>query len=246
MLQAAVKVDGSRTGEEQIGSTFMIRIFLAFAGLAALALVVSFGGKRLGAELALAGYTDDHTAREIVVGNNVVSVPSNMIRFERARRDGVANRLDLYLRWPSLDGYSAQARDDFNNADGGRKILFLAFEPKMMSRDMSGRFEPIYKSLIVTPGHAAEGGVTVYDFTPQSGYLNEVLAVALRDGLDPFVARCLSGQSAAESLAPCERDIQIGDRLSMTYRFPRHLLGDWKKLDAAVSAKAVAMLRTAR
>ena len=47
-----------------------------------------------------------------------------------------------------------------------------------------------------------------------------MLAVAERPGEDPFVARCLTGASAAESLAPCERDIQLGDDLSLTYRFP--------------------------
>ena len=42
----------------------------------------------------------------------------------------------------------------------------------------------------------------LYGFTEKSGYLNEVLAVAERPGDTPFVARCLSGPSAEQSLAP--------------------------------------------
>ena len=37
------------------------------------------------------------------------------------------------------------------------------------------------------------------------------------------MARCLSGPSAEESLAPCERDIHVGDDLSLSYRFPTEL-----------------------
>src|SRR5690606_8383858 len=96
---------------------------------------------------------------------------------------------------------------------------------------------------------ADPGGIVLYAFDENSGYLNEVLAVAPRQDSDasgnrPFVARCLAGESAESSLAPCERDIHVGDDLSLTYRFPQHLLGNWRELDAAIRAKAASMLKT--
>jgi len=230
---------------EVVDSTLMKRVFYIFAALALLSVAISVGGKWLGRSIAMAGYTDDATVRRIVMGNNLISVPANFIRFDQARRDGIASRLDLYLRYPEMDGYSTAARDDFNHATT-RKIIFLSFEPRMMSRDMSGRFAPIYSALIEKPGTPGPGGTTVYAFTEKSGYLNEVLAVAERPGKDPFVARCLSGPSAEESLAPCERDIQVGDSLSLTYRFPRELLDNWPTLDAAIVAEATRVLKTAR
>ncbi|MDX8480965.1 hypothetical protein RFN28_21260 [Mesorhizobium sp. VK24D] len=228
---------------EVVDSTLMKRVFYAFAALALLSVATSVGGKWLGRSIAMAGYTDDTTVRHAVIGNNVISVPANFIRFDQARRDSIASRLDLYLRYPEMDGYSTAARDDFNHATV-KKIIFLSFEPRMMSRDMSGRFTPIYSALIVKPGRPGPGGTTLYGFTEKSGYLNEVLAVADRPGKDPFVARCLSGPSAEESLAPCERDIQVGDDLSLTYRFPRELLGNWQALDAAIAAKVAGILKT--
>lgn len=228
-----------------VDSTFMKRVFFAFAALALLSVAISLGGKWLGRSIALAGYTDETVLRHIVMGDNVIAVPANFIRFDQARRDGIASRLDLYLRYPEMDGYSTAARDDFNHVTT-KKIVFLSFEPKMMSRDMSGRFAPIYSALIEKPGTPGPGGTTIYAFTEKSGYLNEVLAVADRPGKDPFVARCLSGPSAEESLAPCERDIQVGEDLSLTYRFPRELLGDWPALDAAIAAKVAGILKTGR
>ncbi|AZO30236.1 hypothetical protein [Mesorhizobium sp. M1B.F.Ca.ET.045.04.1.1] len=228
---------------EVVDSTFMKRVFYAFAALALLSVAISVGGKWLGRSIAMAGYTDDTTGRQVVMGNNVISVPANFIRFDQARRDGIASRLDLYLRYPEMDGYSTAARDDFNHATT-KKIIFLSFEPRMMSRDMSGRFAPIYSALIVKQGTLGPSGTTLYGFTEKSGYLNEVLAVADRPGKDPFVARCLSGPSAEEPLAPCERDIQVGDDLSLTYRFPRELLGNWQALDAAIATKVAGILKT--
>lgn len=229
---------------EAISSSFVMKVFYVFAALALCSLAISVGGKWLGRSIALAGHTDDTTPRAIVIGNNLISAPANTIRFDRQRRNGAAERLDLYLHWPELDGYTNAARDDFNHARGARNILFLSFEERIMSRDMSGRLEPIYASMLVRPGTEGPGGTTLYAFDAKSGYLNEVLAVApLPDG-QAFVARCLVGESAAESLAPCERDIHVGDNLSLSYRFPRELLGDWRKLDKAVLSKAVSMLRT--
>jgi hypothetical protein len=229
-----------------VDSKLMKRVFYVFSALAVLSITISVGGKWFGRSIAMAGYTDDTTIHEIVIGNNVVAVPANVIRFDQARRDGISSRLDLYLRYPEMDGYSEAARDDFNHTGPSKDIIFLSFERQIMSRDMSGRFAPIYSSLIVQPGTPGPGGTTLYGFTEKSGYFNEVLAVGNRRGKDPFVARCPSGPSAAQSLAPCERDILLGDELSLTYRFPREFLEDWQALDAAIAAEAARMLRTER
>lgn len=113
-----------------------------------------------------------------------------------------------------------------------------------MSRDMSGRFEPIYRLLIEPIGKPGPSGLIFYGFNEKSGYMNEMLAVAARPEKPPFVARCLTGPSADESLAACERDIHIGNELSLTYRFPAELLKDWERLDQAIAGQAVKMIRS--
>ena len=138
MLQESQGADAS-----PLRSRFMARVFVAFLVLAALSAIISVAGKWWGRSIALAGHSDDTTIREVVIGNNVLAVPANMIRFETARRSGVTARLDLYARWPQMDGYSNDARDDFNHGGNTRNILFLSFDEPIMSRDMSGRFEPI-------------------------------------------------------------------------------------------------------
>jgi hypothetical protein len=224
----------------------MWRVFYAFGLIALLSVVISVGGKWLGRSIALAGHTEDTTLRDIVIGNNLVSVPANAIRFERDRHDGRAERLDLYLHWPDMRGYSPELRSDFNNIGGVRTVIFLSIEQQMMSRDMSGRFDPIYRQLIAPGGTEGPAGLVYYGFSQKSGYMNEVLAVAERAGNSPFVARCLVGTQAEQSLAPCERDILVGDQLSLTYRFATALLAQWQALDAAMAAEAGRLIKSGK
>ena len=65
---------------EVVDSTLMRRVFYAFAALALLSAAISLGGKWLGRSIAMAGYTDDTTVHEVVIGNNVIAVPANFIR----------------------------------------------------------------------------------------------------------------------------------------------------------------------
>ncbi|RUY96700.1 hypothetical protein EN958_31820, partial [Mesorhizobium sp. M7A.F.Ca.CA.002.15.1.1] len=145
-----------------VDSRLMKRVLYGFAVLALLSVAISLAGKWFGHSIAMAGYTDDATAHQVVIGNNVITVPANAIRFAQARRDGIASRLDLYLRYPQMDGYSEAARDDFNHTGTAKSIVFLSFEQQMMSRDMSGRFAPIYSALIIRPGTAGPGGTMIY------------------------------------------------------------------------------------
>jgi hypothetical protein len=195
---------------EAISSSFATKLFYVFAVLALLSLGISVGGKWLGRSIALAGHSDDTTRREIVIGNNVLLVPANMIRFDRQRRDGVAERLDLYLRWPGLDGYSDAARDDFNHARGSRNIVFLSLEERIMSRDMSGRLEPIYAPMLKRPGKPGPGGVTLYaDIwtrswpSPPAGPANPSLRAAWSRNAPPNRWRPASATSTSATISAC-------------------------------------------
>lgn len=232
-------------GSPALRSGFTVKVLAALAILAALSAAISIAGKWAGRAIAMGGHADDATVREVVIGNDLLAVPSNMIRFEAARRSGAAPRLDLYLRWPQMDGYSHAARDAFNHAGGDRSILFVSFEPRMMSRDMSGRYAPIYRALIEEEGRPGPAGLSVHRFSEKSGYVDEVLVVGEAQDEEPFVMRCLAGPAARESLAPCERDIHFGSGLNLVYRMPSGLAGQWREVDARVREVAAGFLRPA-
>ena len=224
------------------GSRLLTFLALALAGFVTLTVGIVLAGRMLGPTIVMGGYSDSPKTHRVLVAGHAITVAESLIRFGSARHDGAEDRLDLYMRWPQLDGYSAEARDDFNAVDGRRRILFVSFTVQTMSRDMGGRYEPIYKGLVDPTGKAGPAGVTFHDFLPGSGYVDETLAVVERPGAAPFVARCLTGSAAETSLAPCERDVLVGDNLSVTYRFPAELLADWAALERDMLRKVKTML----
>lgn len=228
---------------EQVGANFMMKVFYAFLALALLSVGISYAGKSIGRTIALAGHTTETTVQGVVIDGEMLAVPSNMIRFASERRSGEARKLDIYLSWPDLNGYSEDERGLFNHAGPDHRIVFATFEPRSMARDMTQRLNPIYRLLIEEPGEPVEAGLVAHRFIEASGYGDEMLIVDPTRFRAPFVARCLSGPEADVALAPCERDIDVGANLSMRYRFPRALLEDWRKLDASMQAFAAQTLQ---
>lgn len=234
----------SDVGQEAVGFHYAQRVFLLFAALAGLSLLINLAEQAVGSRIALGGHSDNVTPHDIVVGNDVLEVPENMIRLPEQRRGGETERLDLYLSWPRLAGYNADEARVFNGTNADSSLLFLSFEERVMSRDMAGRYEPIYRFL--TDGEGTDGplGLTRYKLQAKAGYLNEALYVSPEQSNGRrFVARCIE-ESEEHLVAQCERDIQVGVNLSAIVRFPAALLQDWRALDAAIPLFVDRLLKT--
>ena len=213
---------------------FLIRLFCVFLILALASVGLSLAGKHFGRMIAMGGHTDQTTLYEVIIADEVFLFPANAIRQGEARRHGKQARINLYLRWPEMSGFSVDYMDSFNNVDGSGSIIFLTIEPQTMSRDMSGRLQPIYQTLIEAEGRPGVAGLLFHNFLPKAGYFDEILVVGEREEGPSFVARCLTGEAAETSLAPCQRDIHLPGELSLSYRFAEARLADWQRLDSAL------------
>jgi hypothetical protein len=232
------------TGFTTVESQFFHRVFYVFAGLAVLSLLISFVGREVGARLSMGGHTDVTGIHEVVIGNDVLTVSANRIRYPEQRRNGIAGRLDLYALWPDMQGFTEENRLAFNNADPSKPLIFLSFEPRSLSRDMSGRLAPIYRQMIKGPGELLPNGLTRYDLPADAGFVDEAILVGQRDDGTEFVARCLKPGAEQTAVAGCDRDIHVGQDMAMMARFPSSLLDNWKTLDLALSTFAAQTLRT--
>ena len=236
-------VNAVQTGFIQVESRFLQRVFMVFIVLALLSLLINFAGREIGSEISMGGHTDDISSREIVIGNDVLNVPANMIRYPEQRRDGIAKRIDIYAQWPQMTGYSDASKAVFNNFDKDGRLMFVSFDRRSMVRDMSGRFEPIYKSMIEGSGEVLPDGLTRYRLPEKAGFMDEYLYVGAQADGTLFVARCLDTAAAVGNMAPCDRDIHVGDDLVMMVRFSPTLLSQWRKLDAVVKSFATSLIK---
>lgn len=220
-----------------LSSRFAYRITTIVGLLAVLAVAISFTGRWFGENLALAGHTSSLETYDIFIGQDHLRLPANVIRFESQRMTRVAERVDLYLTWPTLAGYSDETRHLFNDFDHPEKLIFLQVAQSTMSRDMSGRLEPIYRHLFEGAPRAGPAGLARYDAKASSSYAGEVFFTASRLARRPYIVRCLLPEDlAASSSADCQRDIHAGKDLIVLYRFSSKLLPEWQAIDESIES----------
>ncbi len=215
------------------------RFVLILTGLVVLlamaSALITFGGHRLGERLALAGHTTSTTLYTITIGQDRLQLAANTLRFESQRHNGTSDRADLYLSWPQMTGYSLDGRRRFDDITLSATLIFAQLSQSTMSRDMSGRLEPIYSHLFSSLPEKGPYGLTMHRLKPESGYQNEVLYTASRPGQPDYAVRCLlPTENTAASSGDCQRDVHVGRDLSLLYRFSRDLLADWQRLDTAM------------
>ncbi len=218
-----------------ISSGFVYRLTAGVAVLAALTVAISVGGHWLGEKISLAGHTGSTRPITVTIGEDTMRLTANTIRFPSERTDGTAERVDLYLTWPQMQGYSEADRMRFDDISQSSSLIFLQVTQSTMSRDMSGRLGPIYSQLMDGAAYSGPFGLTAHRLRADAGYNGEVLLTAPRPGEPDYAVRCLLPASPAQATSgDCQRDVKIGKDLSVLYRFSSNQLGDWRAMDAAV------------
>jgi hypothetical protein len=185
--------------------------------------------------------TADTSQYEIVIGDDVLYVPANAIRFRAQRASSAQNRIDLHLRWPELDGYTAEADTEFRGDRANPNLILLTLASRAMRLDMSGRVEPIYARFFDGQPLPAGNGLVRQALAASSGFVDEDLYYE-KDSPYPYAARCIR-PGLAMSEPYCLRDIHLGRGLSVTYRFHISLIADWMAIEAAVRARLHGFLR---
>jgi len=195
-----------------------------------------------GEEISRGGHSSSVEQREIIVGNEVLRIPENIIRFSHQRHDGARERVDLYMHWPDLAGYSDHRRGFFNASAETSELIFATIERRNMVQDMSGRIGPIYKRFFEGQAKPQAHGLTRQPLSAEGGFIDEDLYYQ-SDSAYPFAARCMNSDSAVGT-AFCIRDVHVGRDLSLTYRFHRRYLNNWIALEQAITGKLKKMLMT--
>ncbi|MBB3591189.1 hypothetical protein FHX08_001533 [Rhizobium sp. BK529] len=223
-------------GEQPLLSTrFLLRVTATIAVLALLTVAISVAGRWFGRHISLAGNTENTTGITVIIGRDTLGLPANTIRFPSERHDGAAERVDLYLAWPEMQGYSKDMRQRFDDISQSSDLIFLQITQGTMSRDMSGRLEPIYSHLMDGAPQPFAHDLTLHRLRADAGYNGEVLLTASRQGAVDYVVRCVLPSSVETATSgDCQRDIKVGKDLSVLYRFSSRHLADWDHIDAAI------------
>ena len=208
--------------------------------LALLAVTIKLLAGYAGSEISRAGHTTSTKIHRIIMNSDIVSLPANMIRYRSQRRATESQKLDIYLHWPTFTGYSNELKAAYNSVEINKQIIFVTLAPRFSEFDMSARIEPIYKNFFVGQQKQIGHNLTSQPLDPDNGFINEHLIVEKNNPI-PFSARCANLGNLSGS-AYCIRDINIGEGLSLTYRFHVDLIPQWFDLEQSIVKNFNAMV----
>lgn len=186
----------------------------------------------LGGEAMRAGFTEDAKPLVVTLSGERLAVPANMIRFADQRSEGTQTRLDLAIHWPSMTGYTAENAASFDDVSAHAPLIFLSIGARDETVDSTTRLIGFYTRFFDGDGSPGPAGLVSRKLQPGTGYDSE--EIFFQPGsTDPFSARCTK---TADKVVPvtCLRDIHVGKRLSISYRFRKPILEQWRKLDPAI------------
>ena len=165
----------------------------------------------------------------ISVGKMVFLVPENYLRFKHLRQGGEKKRISLYLKWPEMSGYSLKAKDDFTNRPAASPIMYINLTAPERVWSPQVRLEKIYPTYFIGKPEQTTYGLYRQAMSAGSGYEHQDLFYAdTDDGL--FLAHCDKPELSVTP-ADCYRDLVLGNKVQVQYRFRRRLLGNWREID---------------
>lgn len=227
-----------------LSNAFLLKVAIAVGILALLSVVINIAGRELGERLSRAGHSASTQQFTVTIGQDHLTLAANTLRFEEQRRNGKTDRADLYFLWPDMSGYSAANSRSFNDVSQSDKLIFVQVSQSTMSRDMSGRLEPIYAHLFEGEPEPANYGLTLHHLRAETGYGSEIMYTASSAGADDYAVRCLPpAANTTPSSGDCQRDIHVGRDLTVLYRFSSARLPEWHKLDNAIRSYFEARLQ---
>lgn len=218
----------------------LVAVVVAVAGVLLLGFLLHLAIDTYRERMTLTGLTNDTRPVHLTIAGEQLAIPANMIRFAETRRGGAVERADLVIHWPMLEGYTERLADAFKDGSPSAPIVFATIAGRDTPLDSTERLTEVYAGFFVGKPIAGPSRLVGRRLGQDSGYNGEIVFFS-PSGPRPFVARCLA-ESTPEVPATCLRDVSLGGRLSLLYRFNPTLLGDWKALDAGLTGLASGFL----
>lgn len=205
-------------------------LVIALAVLAAL-ILVRLGFTAFGLFVRDAGMSADPQPVPVTLGSVQMAVPDNMIALA-SERGGHQQKLDLFVHWPTLEGFSPERASEFQpGAVSG--VFRITLRPAGGAMSPQARFHAVYPRVLEDEATTRPDGTAVRRFRDGFGYDDEVLYVGPR-AEPPLFARCLA--DSLPSAPSCLTDFRTEHGLDVTYRFRPSMLDEWPDMDLTVRA----------
>jgi len=178
-------------------------------------------------------------ALPITVAGELFNVPPAAIRLSAQRHAGPQERLDLAFLWPSLNPPDPAAKPSLSEEPNALDRLFVTVAAADATMTPIERINAIFRRYLTDERFESPDGLTIMSFRDGTPYQGEDLYL---DTAAPerFLTRC-TRPGVGGTPGMCLYEQRIG-AASVTVRFPREWLADWRGLARAVD-RLIAGLR---
>ena len=175
----------------------------------------------------------------ITVAGELFNVPPAAIRLATQHHAGPQERLDLAFLWPSLSPPDPAAKPMLNEEPNALDRLFITVAPADATVPPAERINTIFRRYLADERFESPDGLTIMSFRDGTPYQGEDLYLDAT-APDRFITRC-TRPGAGGTPGMCLFEQRIGSA-SVTVRFPREWLSDWRGLARAIE-RLIASLR---
>ncbi|MDE1938045.1 MAG: hypothetical protein KGI68_03400 [Alphaproteobacteria bacterium] len=163
------------------------------------------------------------------VRNLALYIPANYLEYQKTRQGGTRHEIALFAMLPDMTGWSNWEAQTFAGNGAKSPVVYMLIHEDNFDLSETERLRRVYMDY-VTDKRGAPGpyGLTQYTFREDSGYQDEDLYVghALKG---PIVLRCVRFGPQVPS-PNCLRDLSVGKGVSLSYRFKRAHLSQWREI----------------
>jgi hypothetical protein len=167
----------------------------------------------------------------ITVASELFNVPPAAIRLATQRHAGPHERLDLAFLWPSLSPPDPAATPTLNEEPNALDRLFVTIAPADATVPPAERINTIFRRYLAEERFESPDGLTIMSFRDGTPYQGEDLYLEAA-APERFITRC-TRPGAGGTPGMCLYEQRIGS-VSVTIRFPREWLSDWRGLAHAI------------
>jgi hypothetical protein len=176
----------------------------------------------------------------VTVGDMNFAFPANYTVYPRDRRGGPREEVWLYALWPTLSGYAPSRREDFiENAPDTRRVDMLIAQRTSPFTERE-RIDILYMPQTIDQrGARTPFNLIKYDFkeqranVPTSGYADAELYLGESAEGEVIALFCYKQRDDLPS-PECWRELEVSAGVTLTYRFKRPYLAEWRKIDTEV------------
>ena len=175
------------------------------------------------------------------VNGTAFHIPANYIQYASTRQGGERREIALFALLPNLSGWSNWSAQSFSSNAPDSPVVFLDIRKEKLNLTEADRFKRVYLGYVSNPrGEPGPYGLTLYQFRADSGYKDEDLFVG-ENAAGLVVLRCVRKGSRVPSPS-CLRDMPVAPGVSLSYRFKRTHLSQWRDISENVD-KLIASFR---